>query len=47
MMTQVEDDDRQLRMNFAEFVEVIARLSEKMSPVPIGEFYERWTLPAK
>jgi hypothetical protein len=47
MMTQVEEDERQLRMNFAEFVEVLARLAEKLSPVPIGEHYDKWSLPTK
>ena len=38
MMTQVLEaqEDRHLRMGFAEFIEAMARLAEKLSPTPLG-----------
>lgn len=40
-------EDRHMRMNFIEFVEALARLAEKISPVPLGEKWASWYLPRK
>ena len=47
--TQVDEltEDRHMRMNFVEFVEALARLAEKISPVPLGEKWTHWYLPKK
>lgn len=47
MMTQVHEvtEDRHLRMGFAEFIESLARIAEKLSPAPLGRYYENLTLP--
>jgi hypothetical protein len=39
MTTQVDElnEDRHMRMNFHEFIEGLARLAERISPVPLGE----------
>jgi hypothetical protein len=49
MMTQVQEvtEDRHLRMSFPEFIEALARLAEKLSPAPIGQHYENYSLPQK
>jgi hypothetical protein len=31
-------------MNLHEFIEALARLAERISPVAIGEIYEKWDI---
>ena len=46
MITQVDEltQDRNIRMSFIEFVEALARLAERISPCPLGENIENWSL---
>jgi hypothetical protein len=46
MMTQVDEvsQDRHIRMGFIEFVELLARLAERLSPVPMEEEFDKWDI---
>jgi hypothetical protein len=34
-------------MSFNEFLESLARVAERISPVPMGEAYEKWDIVAR
>ena len=42
MMTQLDElnQDRIFQMSFIEFLEMCARIADKYSPQPLGEWYE-------